>query len=292
MAGFSSMRGSTVSKGYGCSAMMAPMAADKELSFSCVIDNAVPRIINADEVRLRQILINLLGNAIKFTVDGGLQITTTYADGRLVSSVADTGPGISIEDQEKVFQAFERGDQTNDAGAGLGLTISLRLARLMGGEISLDSTPGNGCTVAVNLPVSISDERHEPSATALTAPLEETFATMPVSVLVCDDDEDMLALIEYYLHRAGYGLVVATNGIDAVAKALAYQPDIILMDCNLPGLSGVDAATKLRQDGYTSPIIALTASKLTGDDQKRFTAFFRKPAPMQELLAKIKHLTH
>ena len=274
------------------SAMMAPMAADKELSFSCRIDSAVPRHIYADEVRLRQILINLLGNAIKFTVDGGIQITTTYADGRLVSSVADTGPGISSEDQERVFQAFERGAKEDDAGAGLGLTISLRLAQLMGGELSLDSTPGQGCTVAVNLPVTVGKEHRDVVAEGLTAPPQESFATKAVSVLVCDDDEDMLALVEYYLHRAGYGIVIATNGIDAVAKTVAYEPDIVLMDCNLPGLSGIEAVTKLRQGGYEKPVIALTASKLSEEDQQRFTMCFRKPAPMQKLLAEIKALTH
>jgi len=274
------------------SAMMAPMAADKELSFLCAIDSAVPQRIFADEVRLRQILINLLGNAIKFTVDGGIQMTTTYADGRLVSSVADTGPGISAEDQERVFQAFERGTKVNDAGAGLGLTISLRLARLMGGEISLDSTQGLGCTIAVNLPVSLGSDNREACAQALTAPPEQSFATKAVSVLVCDDDEDMLALVEYYLHRAGYGTVIATNGIDAVAKAVAYEPDVVLMDCNLPGLSGPEAVVRLRQDGYSKPVIALTASKLSEQDQQRFTLCFRKPAPMQKLLAEIKALTH
>ena len=158
-------------------AMMAPMAADKELSFVCQMDAAVPKVVRADEVRFRQILINLLGNAIKFTEVGGIQLVTTFADGRLVSSVTDTGPGISIEDQEKVFRAFERGGEHQSAGAGLGLTISLRLAQLMGGEISLDSTPGQGCTVAVNLPVSLGGDGHAGSSTVLSAPPEESHAT-------------------------------------------------------------------------------------------------------------------
>lgn len=274
------------------SAMMAPLAADKELSFSCAIDDAVPQRIYADEVRLRQILINLLGNAIKFTVDGGIQITTTYADGRLICSVADTGPGISGEDQERVFQAFERGSKQGDVGAGLGLTISLQLAQLMGGEISLDSTPGQGCTVAVNLPVSVGKAQRDVVPEGLTAPPEESFASQSVSVLVCDDDEDMLSLVEYYLHRAGYGVVIATDGIDAVAKTLKYEPDIVLMDCNLPGLSGIEAVSQLREDGYEKPVVALTASKLSAEDRQRFTMSFRKPAPMQKLLAEIKALTH
>ena len=124
------------------------------------------------------------------------------------------------------------------------------------------------------------------------APPEESYATKAISVLVCDDDEDMLALAEYYLHRAGYGLIVSTNGAEALSKALAYEPDIVLMDCNLPGMSGIETAAKLRRSGYSNPIVALTASKLSEEDKARFTSCFRKPAPMQELLAEIKSLTH
>ena len=274
-------------------AMMAPLAADKELSFVCQIHDAVPRMIRADGVCLRQILINLLGNAIKFTNDGGIQLVTTYADGRLVSSVADTGPGISAEDQERVFRAFERvGAERGKSGAGLGLTISLRLAKLMGGEISLDSTPGQGCTVAVNLPITFGDSAQRAAPDALAPPPEESFASLPVSVLVCDDDEDMLALAEFYLHRAGYGLIVAVNADEAITKTMAFDPDIVLMDCNLPGMSGLDAASELRHKGYRKPIVALTASKLSAADRARFTRCFRKPTPMQELLAEIKSLTH
>lgn len=273
-------------------AMMAPMAADKELSFVCKVDDAVPQVIRADEVRFRQILINLLGNAIKFTEVGGIQLVTTFADGRLVSSVTDTGPGISVADQEKVFRAFERGGEQQSSGAGLGLTISLRLAKLMGGEISLDSTPGQGCTVAVNLPVSIGGRSVAPAAAALGAPPEESHATQAVTVLVCDDDEDMLALIEYYLHRAGYGLIVTNNGADAVAKALAYQPDIVLMDCSLPGISGPEVAMQLRSQGFANPVIAHTASRLAANDQACFTRYFRKPADINELLQEIKKLSH
>tara|TARA_R110002049_G_scaffold25557_6_gene89659 strand:+ start:7721 stop:8029 length:309 start_codon:yes stop_codon:yes gene_type:complete len=102
----------------------------------------------------------------------------------------------------------------------------------------------------------------------------------------------MLALVEYYLQRAGYGIIIATNGVDAVAKTVAYEPDIVLLDCNLPGLSGIEAVSRLRKGGFQKPVIALTASKLSSADQRRFTLCFRKPAPMQKLLAEIKVLTH
>ncbi len=273
------------------SAMMAPLAADKELAFVSLIDSAVPKFVRADDVKLRQILINLVGNAIKYTSDGGITVTTTYVEGRLVSSVADTGPGISDEDQERIFRAFERGSTPNrDSGAGLGLTISLRLAQLMGGEISLDSRLGQGCTVAVNLPVIVAED--PPGSEALAAPREESYADHSVSVLVCDDDEDMLALVEFYLHRAGYGLMTSSNGPDALSKALQYEPDMIVMDCNLPGMSGVECARILRKEGYSKPIVALTASKLSDDDRRPFTTCVEKGTSMHTLLAEIKSQTH
>ncbi len=273
-------------------AMMAPMAAEKGLSFATYIDPDAPNLIYADEVRLRQILINLLGNAVKFTLDGGVKLTATYNDGRLVVTVSDTGPGISIEDQERVFQAFERGKDRAETGAGLGLTITLRLVQLMRGEVSLDSMPGEGCTVSVHVPVMAAEKGPTASVPILSLPSEETIAAKPLSILICDDDEDMIALIEHYLHRSGYGLITSSDSSEAIAKTLKYDPDLVLMDCNVPGVGGVVAAKVLREQGYSKPIVALTASKLSDKQKSAFTRFFRKPAPMQELLTEIKRLTH
>ena len=273
--------------------MMAPLAAEKGLAFATFVNSGVPEKIHADDVCLRQILTNLLGNAVKYTVDGGIRLYVTFHGGTLVATVSDTGPGISAADQERVFQAFERGSdqQHGRTGAGLGLTITLQLARLMNGEISLDSSPGEGCTVSVHVPVTeaVSEVSEEE---LLLPPTEATYASRPTSVLICDDDEDMLALVEHYLHRAGYGLITAASGTEAIEKALAYEPDIVLMDVNLPGTNGIDAATRLRDGGFDRPIVAVTASRLSEDDSKAFTRCFRKPAPMQQLLSEIKALTH
>ena len=203
---------------------------------------------------------------MRHTVDGDVRLTVDYHDGRLVATVSDTGPGISADDQEKVFQAFERGGRTDASGAGLGLTITLRLAKLMGGEISLDSLPGEGCTVSLHIPVASVVGVDNAVSTALPTPTEDTVATRPLSILICDDDEDMLALIEHYLHRSGYGLVTTSDSSEAIAKTLKYDPDLVLMDCNVPGISGVDAATQLRRQGYDKPIVALTASQLSDDE--------------------------
>jgi len=102
----------------------------------------------------------------------------------------------------------------------------------------------------------------------------------------------MIALIEHYLHRSGYGLITSSDSSEAIAKTLKYDPDLVLMDCNVPGVGGVVAAKVLREQGYSKPIVALTASKLSDEQKSAFTHFFRKPAPMQELLTEIKRLTH
>ena len=273
-------------------AMMAPLAAEKGLSFATFADPDLPQRLRADDVRLRQVLINLLGNAVKFTIEGGVKLTATYNEGRLVISVSDTGPGISVEDQERVFQAFERGDGQTSHGAGLGLTITLRLVELMGGEVSLDSMPGEGCTVSIHVPVSGAAGDYGKTAAVLPTPSQDSIATKPLSVLICDDDEDMVALVEHYLHRSGYGLITSSDSAEAIDKALKFDPDLVLMDCNVPGVGGVVAARVLRERGFEKPIVALTASKLDDVEKSAFTKFFRKPAPMQDLLSEIKRLTH
>lgn len=273
-------------------AMMAPMAADKGLSFVIRVDDDVPERVHADEIRLRQVLINLLGNAVKFTVEGGIELLVAHNAGRLVITISDTGPGISPEDQELVFRAFERGTEKRQPGAGLGLSITLQLVKLMGGDVSLDSAIGGGCTVSVHIPVTASAKGQDDSAAALPNLDSCTRAAKPTSVLICDDDEDMIALIEHYLHRSGYGLITSHDTAEAIDKALRFDPDLVLMDCNVPGVGGVVAAKVLRERGFTKPIVALTASKLSTDERGAFSRFFRKPAPMDELLSEIKRLTH
>jgi CheY-like chemotaxis protein len=162
----------------------------------------------------------------------------------------------------------------------------------MGGEVSLDSMPGEGCTVSVHVPVMANNDGPSANVSVLPTPSDDTIASKPLSILICDDDEDMIALVEHYLHRSGYGLITSSNSSEAIDKALKYDPDLVLMDCNLPGVGGVVAAKVLRERGYTKPIVALTASKLTEEQKRTFTRFFRKPAPMQDLLTEIKRLTH
>ena len=156
--------------------------------------------------------------------------------------------------------------------------------------MSLDSEPGKGCTAALQIPVGVA--REKPKTSVLVPPGQDTVATEVVSVLVCDDDEDMRALLEHYLHRAGYGLITAANSAEALEKGMSLRPDIVLMDVNLHEGNGVDTARVLRERGYEGPVVALTATKLSDEEQGAFTRCFRKPAEMPELLGAIKDLTH
>lgn len=270
-------------------AIMAPLAAEKGIAFGIFVAGDVPATIFADDACLRQILINLLGNAIKFTETGSVRLDVRWEHDRLQATVTDTGPGIPAQDQERIFDAFEQAgefDRRARPGTGLGLTISLKLARLMQGDIRLSSQPGQGCRVAVVVPATVRDRDHDDDS-ALPEPAQELRALRPATILVCDDDEDLLALAEYYLQRAGYGLLVARDGEEAVQKALAYTPDLVLMDINVPRLTGSEAAARLRAEGFEAPILALTASdvrKLESDD---FSGSLRKPIQMPRLLAQI-----
>lgn len=270
-------------------AIMAPLAAEKGLSFGIYLGKGTPDFLIADDVCLRQILINLLGNAVKFTQSGGVRLDVSWKNDHLHAAVTDTGPGIDPQDQQRIFQAFERGSHTSRSeapGTGLGLTITLELARLMRGNIDLSSKPGAGCKVSVDVPALIHRQGPEEES-ALPEPDHEYRAIRPATILLCDDDEDLLALAEYYLLRAGYGLLIARDGEEAVEKALAYHPDLVLMDINTPRLTGSAAASRLRAEGFAAPIVALTASDVRKLDSKDFTSSLRKPIQMPRLLAQI-----
>lgn len=270
-------------------AIMAPLAAEKALAFAIYLTEGVPDYLCADDVSLRQVFINLIGNAIKFTDAGGVRLDVDWKSDWLKVIVTDSGPGIDLVDQKRIFGAFERGDEAGNReipGSGLGLTITLKLVRLMRGQVDLESEPGAGCKVRVLIPANVV-EQAAGTESAFPEPVEELHAVRPATILLCDDDEDLLALAEHYLHRAGYGLLVARDGEEAVSKALDCNPDLILMDINTPGLSGSEAASRLRKAGFSAPIVALTASDVRKLDNEDFTGTLRKPIQMPRLLAQV-----
>lgn len=265
--------------------LMAMRAVEKKIEFHVCIDTSVPGFIQVDPVRLRQVLVNLVGNAIKFTHEGKVIVMAKYQPSteHLSIEIKDSGIGIPAGLLDSLFDPFVQADTSSTRvfeGTGLGLTISQRLARAMGGEITVDSTEGVGSQFTVTLYAPTL-----PSAKTLCAvsnavmgePNTDTAirTTMPVirgCVLVVDDRRDVRYLAKYMLERAGASVRTATNGceaIEALANPSADVPtiDLVLMDMQMPVMDGYSAARKIRQLGFDLPIIALTANAMKEDRQ-------------------------
>lgn len=271
-------------------AMVAPLAAEKALSFAAQVTENVPDWLELDDGCLRQIMLNVVGNSVKYTDEGQVRILVDWSDDTLSVDISDDGPGIAPADQQRMFEAFERGAASSSGvkGTGLGLSISLRLTELMRGELRMISDIGEGCQVILTVPAV----RAAPATS--THPLDPPAARLqtgqPAVILICDDDEDMRAIQEYYLARAGYELLIAGDGETALQLAHEKRPDLAMLDINTPGLSGIDVARRLRATGYAAPIVALTASDASRLDPGLFDERLRKPLHMEVLLKTLKSL--
>ncbi|MCC7335058.1 MAG: CHASE3 domain-containing protein [Pirellulaceae bacterium] len=262
--------------------LMQVRADAKKLDFRAVFTSKVPQTIATDPTRLRQVLINLIGNAIKFTERGSIVLSIGYSpSGVLTFSVCDTGIGMSDEQQQRLFKPFSQGDSSvtrSYGGSGLGLAISLRLAGMLGGDISMSSRLGEGSTFTVTLPIE-TDNTVPLVQPDLIAPAREhepmESATRPLAcrVLVVDDRRDVRHISQHFLEKAGAKVVTAEDGRFAIDVALAAhaagQPfDLVVMDMQMPNLDGLQATAQLRSEGIQWPIIALTADAMKGDRQR------------------------
>jgi signal transduction histidine kinase len=295
--------------------LLRPRAADKGLDLRLRFDGPVPETIHSDPTRIRQILVNLVGNAIKFTERGHVAIHVGYdADQQppartLHFCVADTGIGIDDHHLARIFEPFMQADTSMTrrfGGTGLGLAISRRLATLLGGEIEVRSTQGEGTAFTVIIDagdlsgVPLIDgaaEAVDPPPDA-HAPKAET--RLPARVLLAEDGPDNQRLIKMMLERAGASVTVAPNGKVAVDLALAHldtrrpghEPglpfDLVLMDMQMPEIDGYAATGLLRARGYEGPIIALTAHAMSDDRAKCLAAgcddYVTKPIERRDLL--------
>ena len=261
-----------------CARLVTPAAEQKGLSLRIEIADALPHNVCGDGLRLRQVLLNLLGNAVKFTATGAVTVRAAEADGELAISVRDTGLGIPVARQSAVFEAFEQGEATTAAqfgGTGLGLPISARLAALMGGRLTLASTPGEGACFTLTLPLVAADEGAcgEAKPQAAAPALAVDTAREALRVLVAEDHDVNQLLITAMLHRLGCTVDVAKDGAEALAlvdRARAGdQPyRLLLMDMQMPVLDGPAAARRLRDGGVSAdelPIVALTANAYADD---------------------------
>lgn len=270
-------------------------AQDKALALTLEVDPAVPQCAHLDMVRLRQVLINLLGNAIKFTDQGGVRLMVHSEAGQLQCCVIDTGIGIAPEKQARIFEAFTQADSSVSrryGGSGLGLAISSRIINLMGGRLWLESTLGEGSRFCIRVPLQactqVFDEPAAPVAVAADA-------LPPLKVLLAEDVATNQMLARLLLEKRGHRVQIAEDGVEAVAAWRAEPFDLILMDLMMPNLDGMAATRQIREaemGGTRIPIIALTANAMAGDRQLCLTAgmndHLAKPVNLAELFNALK----
>ena len=265
----------------------------KYLVFKVTHTPDIPRYIEADEVKLRQILLNLLSNALKFTQEGTISVHTQVLDGgslpekgHLQFTVTDTGPGIASEDLDSIFQAFmqsESGKQHHQ-GTGLGLPISRKFAQMMGGNIHVSSTLGQGsqfnCDIyAQILSADTEVEEGQPHRYHNIQGLKHPHQTY--RLLIVDDNPDNRAVLLKMLSIPGFEVLEAVDGLQAVEMNERWQPHLICMDINMPQMDGLEATRQIRQSGSTPKIIAITANAFADDHQAALAAgcddFLAKP---------------
>jgi signal transduction histidine kinase len=277
--------------------LMRVKADEKRLAFNFDAGPGLPDTVLADERRLRQVLLNLLGNAIKFTDQGTvtLRASAQAQDATQVLlrlEVEDTGIGMRPEDQERIFKPFEQvGDmQRRAGGTGLGLAITRALVNDMGGQVQVSSEFGRGTRFGVELPLPVvpaleAAPRQEPSLTRYAGPARR--------VLVVDDVAANRMLMRDFLTNAGFEVALATDGSELLEAARGFRPDLILMDSVMPSVDGIEATRQLRRDAELAavPVIAVSASATaehrTACLQAGVNVFLTKPVSLEELQAHI-----
>jgi signal transduction histidine kinase/CheY-like chemotaxis protein/HPt (histidine-containing phosphotransfer) domain-containing protein len=277
-------------------------AREKGLSLDLAMDDALPDALRGDPMRLRQILVNLIGNALKFTSEGGIEVRAfaqaSKSGFELHCSVRDSGIGMSPEQQERIFEAFAQADTSTTrryGGSGLGLAISVNLVKLMGGRIWVDSAVGEGSTF--HFIVHLEQALQDPPLAA-PAPVEKDhFASR--HILLAEDNPLNQKVAVGLLREAGHEITVVNNGLEAVAALSAGTFDIVLMDVQMPEMDGLAATQLIRQNegetGGHTPIIALTAHAMKGDRERCLAAgmddYISKPIDRKKILALIEELT-
>jgi len=286
--------------------MMRPAAQAKGLTLTLEHVGPIPETIETDPLRLQQVLINLIGNAVKFTDSGGIRVPATLvrddpARPLLSIRVLDTGIGMNAEQLSRLFQRFSQVDSSMKrryGGSGLGLAISKRLAEMLGGGLTVESTPGRGSCFTVTVetgPLAGVPLLETPSCVDPGMSPRETTARVASGerILLAEDSADNQRIIAFILTRAGFQVSVAENGRDACEMAMTAVEEgnpfhLILMDMQMPVMDGYEATRRLRSSGYTRPIVALTANA-TADDRKicldaGCDFYVAKPIDRKELL--------
>jgi two-component system sensor histidine kinase/response regulator len=278
-------------------------AQAKELHFEMLVDGESAPYVVADESKLRQALINLLGNAVKFTTRGQVILRVTVGQreaGQLWLSVLveDTGPGISQEEQSKLFEPFvqtKRGFQSQE-GTGLGLAITRKFARLMGGDVTVTSSPGRGSVFRLEIPIERGDRGIAIAKSGTRRVLSLRAGTAAPRILVVDDQFENRDWLIKLLTTLGFSVRGAADGEAAMRDWREWSPHLILMDLHMPVMDGLEATRRIKADprGKETAIVALTASALGEDRQKvahsGADGFLAKPCSEDQLLEKMRTL--
>jgi PAS domain S-box-containing protein len=265
-------------------------ATEKSLLFRVRMAPGVPRFVQGDPTRIRQVLVNLLGNALKFTTAGSISLDIRSTDEPAAHviefTVVDTGIGIPRDVQPQLFARFVQADSSTSrkfGGTGLGLSIVQQLVELMGGSVQVRSAPGQGSRFVVMLPLLAAREAAAASVWQDLPP-----ATHGARILVAEDNTTNQVVAFGMLRKLGYDDVrIANNGIEACAMARAEHFDVILMDCQMPEMDGYEATRRLRAAGCTAPVVAMTANALKGDRERCLEAgmndYITKPIELKVL---------
>ena len=273
-------------------------AESKKVDLQFYIDPRLPAQVIGDEVRIRQILFNLVGNAIKFTEEGGVTVELSLQKIRregeisMLIIVSDTGIGVSDDRMEDLFEPFVQGEEEhtrNYGGAGLGLSIVRRLVLLMHGVMAMDSSVGKGTTIYLSLPLGVpikTDEKSMPQNNEQTKPLCRG------KVLIAEDDEVSLFTAKRMVVKCGCDVTAAHNGQEALDILAQNDFDLVLMDIRMPKVDGVEVTKAVRRGDFgraktTTPIVAMTAYAMVGDKEKLMSAgvddYITKPVDYEEL---------
>ncbi len=273
---------------------------EKGLGFSIHQIGEIAEFIVSDPIRLRQILTNIIGNAIKYTDRGSVELSVQTARGLLMFDVEDTGRGIDDKDRSKLFIPFSQGDissQKKYGGTGLGLILSKKLAHLLGGDVTLvKSAPNKGSLFNISIHYQPARETAEDISNITPVPQRTEGYLDGKRVLVVEDTVDSQLLLKLYLAKKGVQVDVASNGEEGVQKALNEKYDLVLMDMQMPIMDGYTATKVLRGKGYKVPIVALTAYAMQGDRDKTISAgctdYLTKPVDKEKLIAIVEQYTN
>lgn len=284
--------------------LMEFRAAENGIRFEIQALTELPEVMNSDPTRIKQILMNAIGNAIKFTLKGKVTLQVSFMNSRLRFAIIDTGVGISEQQASQLFQAFTQADVSTTrkyGGTGLGLILTKRLCEEMYGEFYLQqSQVGVGSTFIATVKVDVSSETKffkEPKS-HFYKPAEifaDKMALYNLKILVIDDLEDNLTLAKVILSDVGAVVTTISDPYEGINQALVNDFDIILMDIQMPIMNGYEVTKKIRQEGKTLPIVALTAHAMKEERMRAlnfgFSGFLPKPINTNELIQTIKKLT-